>query len=186
MSWKKLDPIYWILKSLILREFYKVELKDEEVAFLNDNITKHRMTLWVVVATTLMAFAGLKDVSQEDLVIVITSLFAPAMVMGGAWFSISFGGIPAKLLDLAMHVTFWMFMAFLVSLTTMFIAVAFVCPPIMWPILAMILIGAIFSCIQYDTSDGFKAGLDEKILRHSLAALRFYKDKYNIGPEENE
>lgn len=85
-----------------------------------------------------------------------------------------FGGIPAKLIDMAMSVTFWMFTAFAVSFSAMIVAVMMVSPPLVWPALILIYFGAITACIQYDTSDGFKAGLDEAVLNHSRAALRFY------------
>ena len=64
----------------------------------------------------------------------------------------------------------------------MFIAVMFVTPPFVWPALAIIYIGAVFACIQYDTADGLKAGLDEALLKHSRAAIVYYR-KQGVEPE---
>lgn len=41
------------------------------------------------------------------------------------------------------------------------------------------------SCIQHDTADGLKAGLDEALLKHSRAALMYYL-KQGISTEEEE
>lgn len=178
---KKFDPFYWLL-TWVLRRFLNVGLKNEELEFLQDNIRKHRKVLWCNVTVVACTVIGLQHYEGE-IIGLITALLAPVMVMGGAWFAVSFGGIPAKLIDSAMSITFWMFLAFTASLTTMLIAVGYISPPVLWPVFAAIYLGALLSCIQYDTADGLKAGLDEAQLRHSRAALRYYK-KQGIEPEE--
>jgi len=46
----------------------------------------------------------------------------------------------------------------------MFISVGFVTSPYLWPVLALVYIGALIICIQYDTADGLKVGLDDTVL----------------------
>jgi len=107
--------------------------------------------------------------------VLITALIAPIMITGVAWFSISFGGIPQKLMSVAMSITFWMFVAFQISLSAMLIVLCFALPIIIWPVLFLIYVSVTISCILYDTSDGLKAGLDDALLKHSRAALTWYK-----------
>lgn len=76
-----------------------------------------------------------------------------------------------------MEITFRLYLAFKLSLTTMFLAIGIISPIPLRPVLIIIYIAVDFSCAQYDTSDGLKAGLDEAILKHSRAALMYYKDQ---------
>ena len=177
---KSIDPIYYFLR-IILQRFFVVELEKDEKLFLYDNINKHRKVLWINIIASVLVFRGLGSVDIENIDTLILALVAPVMVLGGAWFSISFGGIPAKLIESAMSITFWMLGAFFVSLSAMFLAVGILSPAVLWPVLAFIYFAAIISSIQYDTADGLKAGLDDAILKHSRAALRFYKEKEGIN-----
>jgi hypothetical protein len=182
MNLNKIDPIYILIKKLILRGFFKVALAPEESSFVADNISKHRFVVWINLLGGILIFLGLKQISNENIGTLVIALLGPVAVLGTAWFSISFGGIPAKLLSVAMEVTFWMFTAFLLSLTAMFISLAVLSPIHMLPVLLLIYFGVLMSAIQYDTSDGLKAGLDEALLKHSRAALIFYA-KQGIYPE---
>jgi hypothetical protein len=177
-----MDPIRALL-NLTLRGFLKADLKKDESAFVQDNIRKHRIVLWINLGACVLVYLGLRSTPTNAIGTVITSLLAPVMVLGGAWFAISFGGVPRKLLGIAMSITLWMFMAFLMSLSAMLISVAFVTSFWFWPVLALIYVGTVVACILYDTTDGLKAGLDEAMLKHSRAALMFY-EKQGIDPDE--
>ncbi|MCR4328680.1 MAG: hypothetical protein NUV53_04185 [Patescibacteria group bacterium] len=179
---KYMDPILWFLET-ILRGFTKARLEKEEAAFIQDNIQKHRIALWINVTAMVFIFLGLLHTKTDAIGTVVSSLIAPVMVLGGAWFSVSFGGVPKKLISVAMSTTLWMFAAFVVSFSTMLVAVAFVTSPYLWPVLAFVYLAVLVGCIQYDTADGLKAGLDETMLRHSRAALQYYH-KEGIEPEE--
>lgn len=166
------DPIYLFLRYLVLRDFFKTSLGEAEQAFLHANIKKHRAILWLNIIASVFICIGLRQAAHPETL--ISALIAPVMVMGAAWFAISFGGVPTKLLHIAMKVTFWMFTAFLLSLTAMFLAVALISPWWIWFPLAVIYYGALVSSIMYDTTDGLKVGLDEAVLKHSRAALQYY------------
>lgn len=181
----RIDPFNYWLRLLVLKTFLSVKLDDGDREFIEDNINKHRTTMWVNVVVSIGVYFGLRGLEGDTLGMLITALLAPVMVMGAAWFAISFGGIPAKLLDTAMSITYWMFTAFVVSFSAMFIAVTMIAPWIVWPAMAVIYYGALVACIQYDTADGLKAGLDEAVLNHSRAALTYYA-KQGIEPGENE
>jgi len=171
-----MDPIVMFLK-FILRGFLKAQLEEDEMAFVGDNIRKHRIALWVNVAASVFVYLGLRDTPSESIATVIASLLAPVMVLGGAWFAISFAGVPKRLLDVAMVTTLWMFIAFIVSLTAMFISVGFVTSPFLWPVLGLVYLGVIVGCVQYDTADGLKAGLNEAQLKHATLAIEDYEGK---------
>ncbi|MFH1183209.1 MAG: hypothetical protein V1690_03025 [Candidatus Moraniibacteriota bacterium] len=163
---KKIDPIWWFL-YFTLRDFLKstAGLGDEELAFVAENIQKHRKVFWINILASALVWRGLLDTPPSAVATVITSLLAPVMVLGSAWFAISFGGVPKKLIGVAMTTTLWMFIAFVVSLSAMFISVGFVTSPYLWPVLALVYLGVIIGCVQYDTADGLKAGLDEAVFR---------------------
>ncbi|MFZ2187935.1 MAG: hypothetical protein WAV73_00015 [Candidatus Moraniibacteriota bacterium] len=179
----KIDPIFLWLRFVVVRNFFSAGLAQDEETFVLSNIAKHRNVLWLNVICSVFVYFSLLQTNPDKINTVITSLIAPVTVMGAAWFGISFGGIPSKLMDIAMSTTFWMFTAFVTSLSTMFIAVGFSTDPLLWPVLGVIYVGAIISCIQYDTADGLKSGLDEAVLKHSRAALTFYREKEGIGIE---
>lgn len=177
----RLDPFNYWLRRIVLKSFLSVELEKADRAFVEDNINKHRRTMWVNVLVSVGVFWGLRSLEGETFGMLITALLAPVMVMGGSWFAISFGGVPSKLIDTAMSISFWMFTAFVTSFSAMFIAVAMISPWTIWPAMGIIYYGALVACIQYDTADGLKAGLDEAQLNHSRAALRYYA-KQGIDP----
>lgn len=179
---RKIDPFYYLLR-LMLRNFFEKDLSSIEKEVVLDNIDKHRRVQWVNLAFSALVIFGLFQTSPEEIGTLINVLIAPVMVMGGAWFGVSFGGIPEKMLDIAIKTTFWMFCAFLLSLSTMFIAIFFITPAILWPVFIMIYVSAVISCITYDTADSLKIGLDEYSLKHSRAALRYYRQKEGIDEE---
>lgn len=163
----------------------KAELLPEERTFVDDNIRKHRLVQWINLFSTILIFISLNSVSEEKLSTLISALLAPVMVLGTAWFAVSFGAVPARLIEYSMVITFWMYVGFKLSFTTMFLAIGFISPMTLWPVLLLIYISVDFSCAQYDTADGLKAGLDEAILKHSRAALRYYK-KIGIDDQKDE
>lgn len=176
------DPFYWFLR-FVLSFFFKADLSKDDKSFVESNGWKHRKILWLNALAGCLSWYGIAQVSPTNLGTLATGLVAPVMVMGGAWFAISFGGIPARLIDIAMTITFWLFLAFTLSLTVMMLMIMSITPLIIWPVLGTIHLGAIISCVQYDTTDGLKAGLDEAVLNHSRAALMHYKSE-GIDPDK--
>ncbi len=174
---RNIDPVYFVLKKLICAKFFKSNLEKEELLFLEDNINKHRKVLWINFFGTILIYFALANSSTETLIAIISALIAPAMLTGTAWFAVSFGGVPTKLIDIAMSTTLWMFTAFTLSILAMFMAVSFLSPVILLPVLWLIYLGILVSCIQYDNADGLKAGLDDALLKHSRAALIYYKKR---------
>lgn len=175
-----LDPFYWYL-VLAHRRMLKAELEEGERQFVASNINKHRLVQWVNLVGAVFVFLALRTVAPDQIGTVISALLAPVMVMGAAWFAISFGAVPMKLIDCSMEITFWMYVAFKLSFTTMFLCIGFITPPLLWPVLVIIYVAVDFSCALYDTADGLKAGLDDAMLRHSRAALIYYR-RAGINP----
>ena len=67
----------------------------------------------------------------------------------------------------------------------MVVAIGFVTPWSLWPVLALIYAAVDISCIEYDTTDGLKAGLVDAMLMHSRAALQYYA-KQGIMPPSGD
>lgn len=180
-----IDPFFWV--AYIFSYFLltpKYELRKNEIAFILDNIDKHRKVLWVNIIGGSMVFHSLSGNSPEQLSALVSVLMAPAFITGGAWFAITFGGVPTKLLDAALVIRLWMFSAFTLSLTTMSIVAYYILDGniLMLIVLLFINFAVIISAILYDNIDGLKVGLDEALKDNSQATLRYLKKHHNITP----
>jgi len=169
----KLDIVYIGLRA-VLRPFFRTKLVKWQYKFVFDNIRKHRIIIWINLLFTPIIVLGLRAIEPSQISTIITALIAPAMVTGGAWFTITFGGIPSKLLGTALIITAWMFGAFTLSMRLMMTAIMFISPVYFWPVFILIELGVIVSAILYDNADGLKIGLDDTVLRHSRAAIQYY------------
>ncbi len=177
----KTDPFYQYLKLMHRQFLQDGNLKEHETKFVLSNIQKHRKIRWLNGLCLPAIVHALWTVDPTQMSTVIVALLAPVMVMGGAWFAVSFGAVPSKLISVSMSITFWMFTAFKLSFTTMCLAIGFVTPASLWPVIALVYVAVDISCTQYDTTDGLKAGLDEAMLKHSRAAIMFYQ-QHGIDP----
>jgi len=180
-----LDPMFWLaylFSYFMLTPKYK--LNKVEIAFILDNIDKHRKVLWINILGGCMVFISLSDNSPQQLSALISVLMAPAFITGGAWFAITFGGVPQKLLDAALVITLWMFAAFTLSLTTMSIVAYYILDGelLMLIVLLFINFAVMMSAILYDNIDGLKVGLDEALKDNSQATLRYLYKFHNIKP----
>ena len=174
--------MYYLLRNMMLGKFLRSKLEKDERAFVADNIDKHRKVFWLNNIAIVLAILGIRDMPMENLKVLMPGLLTPTLGLFGAWFIISFGGVPAKLMAVAMDVTFWMFTGFMMSFSTMFIILMYVSPPALFLVYVIIYVGVIYACVQYDTCDGLKAGLDEAQLKHSRAALLYYH-REGIDPD---
>ncbi|HSS47393.1 MAG TPA: hypothetical protein VLX28_00470, partial [Thermoanaerobaculia bacterium] len=98
-----------------------------------------------------------------------------AVITGGAWYNLTFGGISEKFLGTAMRLTYWMFLAFSLSMTLLVILLCYLTP---WPlrvVLVAVYGGLYIASILYDNVDGLKIGLDTTMLRFSRASLNYYQ-----------
>lgn len=163
--------MYWIA-FFLSRPIFNYPLQANEVDFIHDNINKHRTVLWANVVAALTLFHSLKSLSITELNSLISALMAPAFVTGAAWFAITFGGVPQRLLPLAINITLWMFAAFTVSLTTMFMSLYFILPIPIFLVFGFIVLAIVISAARYDNVDGLKAGLDEALRMHALNPRR--------------
>lgn len=182
-----IDPLYWLSLScsfFLLRNKYK--LNQAESLLILENVAKHRIVLWVNLVGGYVCYTSLLDMDINQLNTIANILLAPAFITGGAWFAITFGGVPNKLLDIALMVTFWLLSAFSLSLTMMGIVLFFVVDGNI-PLLMVILFinfSVILAAIMYDNIDCLKIGLDEALKGNSLANMRYLKKYYNIIPPE--
>ncbi len=174
-----------LIKKILWRFYAQSEAGSDERVFLDANVGKHAKVGWFLVMVIIVSGFGLTNTDPEDITTVLTATLGPVMILGAAWFGVSFGGIPAKLLDAAMDITFWMFGAFMSSLTIAMLAVCFVTHPALWLVWAFIYIGTYVACVMYDTADGFKAGLDEAVLQHARYAVSHYR-KSGVDPTKDQ
>jgi hypothetical protein len=102
-----IDPVYWI-SFFLSAPIFDYPLQTNEIDFIHDNIKKHRKVIWVNIVSSICVFFSLRGQSIAELNSLISALLAPAFVTGGAWFAITFGGVPQRLLPLAINITLWM------------------------------------------------------------------------------
>ncbi len=159
------------------RSFFASNPSQDERDFALRNINKHRGIQWLNLAMSVLIWVSLSQASPETFPLLINALIAPVMLLGSAWFAISFGAVPARFINFTLSITTWMYAAFKVSLSAMFLGIGFVAPQTLIPVLLFIYISIDMACIPYDTVDGLKAGLDEYNLRHSKVALRYYHNQ---------
>lgn len=88
-SLKLIDPFYRYMR-FAHRRLFKATLKAEEYAFVVKNINKHRLIQRINLFVAILVFFALQTVLSGDVGVVITALIAPVMVMGTAWFAVSF------------------------------------------------------------------------------------------------
>lgn len=194
----KVDPLFWILDNWVFDSLFRPpkknvpgeyeELDYADMDFLVENLLKHRFILWLNVALAIyMILFGLSSIfSQGNSEIVITGLLAPAVITGGAWYNLTFGGISEKFLGTAMSLTRWMFLAFSLSMTLLVALLCYLSP---WPvaaILVLIYVGMYVASILYDNVDGLKIGLDTTMLRFSRASLNYYQKHGLLTRDETQ
>lgn len=182
-SWYNIiDPLYWVA-FYISAPILRYPLLAKEISFVHDNIHKHRRVLWMNVATMLLVWWGLRGRGKDEMNALINSLMAPAFITGGAWFAITFGGVPTKLLPLALNITLWMFAAFTIAMTTMLTSLSFILPWQLLIVFGFILFAIIVSAARYDNVDGLKVGLDDALRTHSLTHLEYLTKTLGVKPK---
>lgn len=168
--WNIIDPVYWFALLLCL-PVLKLPLTTTETNIIHLNIQKQRYVMWVTSIFGGVAYWGISQSDKTHLSELILALLAPAFVTGGAWFSISFGGVQEKLIGAAVALTKWMFTAFTISLVTMLIALAHIVPPQITVVLLAVTLLVLLSAITYDNVDSLKIGLDDALRRNSLTMM---------------
>jgi len=195
----KIDPVFWVFDRLLLEGLFrppkknspgKYELLDvAEEDFLIENLCKHRFVAWCNIGLAVFLAAwGLRAIfAKGDAGVVVTGLLAPAMITGAAWYTLTFGGISEKFLNVAMTLTRWMFLAFSLSMTLLTALLCSLTPwPIGWFVLAPIYVGLYVASMLYDNLDGLKIGLDTTLLRFSRASLNYYQKHGLLTRDETE
>lgn len=199
-SWyNRFDPVYLFLDFLIFEQLFRPRKKNlpgayekvtaADVDFLVENLNKHRIVLWLnILLVIYLATHGLtKILSDGNKDIIVTGLLAPAMVTGGAWYAVSFGGIPEKYIGTALRLTFCMYLSFSLSMTLL-IALLIALTP--WPVgvflLSPMYAGLYIASMLYDNLDGLKIGLDTSLLKFSRASLNYYQKKGFVTGRDTE
>jgi hypothetical protein len=184
----RFDPVYQFLDRVVFRGLFQPrkrsipgefeQITAADIDFLVENLNKHRLVLWLnIILAGYLILHGLDAILKHgDPAVVVTGLLAPAMITGGAWYAVSFGGIPEKFISSALVLTFCMFLSFTLSMTLL---VSLLCKLTPWPIaiffLLPIYVGVYVASILYDNLDGLKIGLDTALLKFSRAALNYYQ-----------
>lgn len=188
----RLDPVYWFLDRLVFESLFRPRKRHDknvyeiltkaDIDFLIENLQKHRIIIWCnLVLVAYLATKGLSAIlNAHDQGTVVTGLLAPAMITGGAWYAVSFGGIPEKFIKTALWLTAFLFLSFSLSMTLL---IALLCAITPWPVGAFILIPSYVALyvasLLYDNLDGLKIGLDTTLLKYSRATLNYFQ-KYGL------
>ena len=170
-----------IYQKLVMRRIVDLA-EDGQMEIIDGNTVKHlKIMLVLLIALPFLAFLKLAPLVFDnhlllEMVGVVdpTNLTAVIMVMGTAWFVITFGAVPKKLELVAMDITFWLFLGFTLSLEWM-IVFMIIDSPLSAPFLLLIFWAVYVSAVQYDTMDALKAGLDEAQLRFTRLGRIIYR-----------
>src|SRR5437660_925957 len=145
----QIDPVYQFLDRVVFRGLFQPpkrsipgefeQITAADIDFLVENLNKHRAVLWLnLILAGYLIVHGLDAILRHgDPAVVVTGLLAPAMITGGAWYAVSFGGIPEKFISSALVLTFCMFLSFTLSMTLL---IALLCKLTPWPVGLFILV----------------------------------------------
>lgn len=172
-----------LYQALFLRRITRLAT-EEQMEAVNENTIKHLKVMAVMILLVPIAvFLKLAPIlCESELLLRLagkvdpTNLTAVIMVMGGAWFFITFGAVPKALEKVAMDITLWMFMGFILSLEWLIIFMI-IESPLSAPPLLLIFWSVYAAAVQYDTMDIFKAGLDESQLKFSRLGRVVYLEQ---------
>ena len=136
---KRLDPfhLYLILIHKVVDES-KLDKKQQE--FVQRNVAKHTLVQWINLACALDVVWALFGTPPDSLGTVAICLMTPVLVIGGAWFAITFGLVPADFMSISMHITGWMYLGFKISLTAMLLTLGYVMGPRIYPFIGILYI----------------------------------------------
>lgn len=197
--YNKIDIVYLFLDRVVFERLFKPKKRNmpgkyeildvADVDFLVENLHKHRTILWVnVLLSIYLYFFGIDRIfANGDATTIITGLLAPAMITGGAWYAVTFGGVPEKLIRTALTLTFLMYLSFTLSMTLLMGLLIKISP---WEIGLFVIfplyISLYIASVLYDNIDGLKIGLDTALLKFSRASLNYYQKHGFLTKEETQ
>lgn len=195
----RVDPIYLFLDRILFKSLFQPPkannpeeyeiIEEAQVDFLVENMKKHRLILWInILLAVFLTFYGLEVLlNQGSTAIVVTGLLAPAMITGGAWYAISFGGIPEKFISIAFTLTLCMFLSFTLSMTLLTCLLVAITPWFIGIFIILpIYITLYIASMLYDNVDGLKIGLDSTLLKFSRASINYYRKHGLVTQVETE
>ena len=182
-----------IIKSGILRRFYKIELTSFERKMADDAVKrKYAPAVAVSIVYSLLLVPALFTLDTQ---IVVSVLIPTTMVAGTAWFSVSLASMKKKFEDFGMELTTHLFVAFSLSLSMLMLSTFASLTLDLWQphmpawtrdnsvklaaaLLAMCVVGkllfSIFAgSIKYDINDAMLSGQNE-------VAERFFKQSFSL------
>ena len=155
-----------------INELVETNRKLEEKAILFDNTWKHVKI--AIVGLIFLPYLVFVSLGIENILLVLTGLLGVIMVFGSAWFVITFGAVPARLMRMAINLSFWMFLAFVLSLeaTAVVLCIAL---PLLTPVLAVVFFGAYIASVKYDTADSLKLGLEPAQFQLARYGTKYFR-----------
>lgn len=179
------DPFFWLV-LLLFYPILKSNLDQKEAHIIEMNINKHRHVMWVSFICSVLFWFGLTTINDTSLYqTLIIAFLAPLIVTGGAWYTITFGGVPESSIKAAVGLTKWIFTAFSVSLISTLITLSFIFPWQITFIFSFIVFLVLWTAITFDNVDSLKIGLDDSLRKQSLTTLASLAKK-GIYPIESD
>lgn len=182
-----------LIRSKILRRFYKIELTSSERRMADDAIKgKYAPAVSTAIGYSMLLIPALLILDTE---IVVSVLIPTTMVAGTAWFSVSLASMKKKFEDFGMELTTNLFVAFVLSLTMLLLATLASLTAILWRahlpavsghpaiqagaallavfVVAKLLFSIFSGSLKYDINDAMLTGQNE-------AAERYFKQSLSL------
>ena len=169
-----MNLLYNVYFKIFLRKLSKEKItKEQWDDIVEVNVRKHTKIFALSLLTLIYTYCMVSFFYVSQIDTVITSLLGVLFVSGGAWFAISFGTVPERLIDFAMEITSFLFASFSVSLAAVF-AVTIVAVPLLSPVLFIAFFSVYTASAQYDFVDAMKIGIDEAVFEHAKVGKRYF------------
>ena len=162
--------------KMFLNKIDRSKLDKDQLEILNLNLKKHLRVFIILLLVMPYVYFVTTYFYSDQIDVVINSLFGVLFISGAAWYSISFGAVPVKFMDFAVHITSYLFTSLAVSMASVFVA-ASIAVPLLSPILFIAFFTLYAASVKFDVVDALKLGIDETLFQHAkIGRLYFQKE----------
>lgn len=166
-----MDDLYF---KIFLNKIDRSKLDKDQLEILNLNLKKHMRIFLLLLLVMPYVYFVITNFYADQIDLVISSLFGVLFISGAAWYAISFGAVPVKFMDFAVHITAYLFTSLAVSMAAVLVA-ASIAVPLLSPILFIAFYSLYAASVKFDVVDALKLGIDETVFQHAKVGRIYFQ-----------
>lgn len=159
--------------KIFLGKIDKSKLDKDQLEVLDLNLKKHVRIFLLLLLVMPYVYFVTTNFYADKIDIVINALFGVLFISGAAWYAISFGAVPVKFMDFAIHITSYLFASLAVSMASVFVA-ASIAVPLLSPVLFIAFYSLYAASVKFDVVDALKLGIDETVYQHAKVGRLYF------------